>query len=86
MDIPPPWYQLSHPACSGATRGCAGGDPSCREQAAKDGYVAISHYSFCRRDEVRAEPTMSGIGLLVIFAVAAGAAVVGWRKRRRRSA
>ena len=83
MDIPPPWYQLSHPACSGTTRSCAGGDGACRNQAAKDGYVAISNYSFCRRDEVRTEPSMSGLGLVAILAVAAGAAVIGWRRRRR---
>ena len=83
MDVPPPWYQISHPACSGQTRGCSGGDQACREQAAKDGYVAISNYSFCRKDEVHAEPTVSGFGLLAILAVAAGAAVVGWRRRRR---
>ncbi|MFS8068939.1 MAG: hypothetical protein ACMG6S_21470 [Byssovorax sp.] len=84
MDIPPPWYQLSNQGCSGTTRSCSGGDQACREQAEKDGYVAVSTYSFCRRDEVRTEPSVNGLVFLVAtLAIVAGAAVVGWKRRRR---
>lgn len=83
MDIPPPWYQLSNQGCSGTPRRCAGGDQACRELAGKDGYVAISTYAFCRREEVRTEPSASGLVLLAIPLVAAGAAVIGWKRRRR---
>jgi hypothetical protein len=51
MDVAPPWYELSHEVCAGETRGCSGGDAACRQQAEKDGYVAVSLYSFCRREE-----------------------------------
>lgn len=83
MDIAPPWYELSHPACTGVTRSCAGGDEACHAAAAKDGYVAVSNYSFCRRDEVRTEPRLGGLLLMALILVAAGAAVVGLRRRRR---
>jgi hypothetical protein len=81
MDVAPPWYELSHPACGGATRGCSGGDLACREAASKDGYVAVSNYSFCHRSEVRTEPTLSGFLLMAMLLFGVGAASVAWRRR-----
>jgi hypothetical protein len=81
MDVAPPWYELSHPACGGATRGCGGGDLACREAAGKDGYVAISNYSFCHRDEVRTEPSLSGFLLMAVLLMGVGAASVAWRRK-----
>ncbi len=83
MDVAPPWYELSGQTCSGATRGCSGGDVACREQAEKDGYVAVSNYSFCRRDEVRTVPSTGGFLLMALVLVVAGGAVIGWRRRKR---
>ena len=83
MDVAPPWYELTHPGCSGATRGCSGGDAACRDQAVKDGYVAVSLYSYCRRDEVRTEPRLGGLLVMAALVVAGGGAMVAWRRRRR---
>jgi hypothetical protein len=84
MDIAPPWYELGRRGCSGETRGCSGGDEACHAQAEKDGYVAISLYSFCRRDQVRTEPTASGVMLIAALGVvAAGGALVAWKRRKR---
>lgn len=83
MDIAPPWYELSHQGCSGETRGCSGGDGACHDQAAKDGYVAISLYSFCRRDQVRTEPRLGGLLLMAALILAAGGAVMAWKRRKR---
>ncbi len=84
MDVAPPWYELTRSACGGAARGCSGGDEACHAQAAKDGYVAISNYSFCRRDEVRAGPTASGFMLIAaLVVVGAGGALVVWKRRKR---
>jgi hypothetical protein len=83
MDVAPPWYELTHQGCSGETRGCSGGDMACRDQAAKDGYVAVSLYSFCRRDEVRTEPRAGGLLLMALLVIAAGGGAVAWRRRQR---
>ena len=83
MDVAPPWYELTGQACGGAARGCAGPDQACRDQAVKDGYVAVNTYTFCRRDEVRTEPRTGGFLLMAVLLVAVGGAVVGWRRRRR---
>lgn len=80
MDVAPPWYELSHEVCSGETRGCSGGDVACREQAAKDGYVAVSNYSFCRREEVHTMPRPAGWVALLGLAVAVGLMV--WKRTR----
>jgi hypothetical protein len=83
MDIPPPWYELSHEVCSGEMRRCGGGDAACHQQAEKDGYVAVSLYAFCRREEVHTAPRPAGaallVGLLAVISVAL------WRARRARS-
>jgi hypothetical protein len=84
MDVPPPWYTVAGETCSGETRRCGGGDVACREQAERDGYVAISNYSFCRRDEVHTVPTMNAVVVLVLCAAAVAAVVVRRRLRARR--
>ena len=83
MDIAPPWYELSQAGCGGETRRCAGGDQACHADAEKDGYVAISTYSFCRRDEVRTEPRLGGFLLMAALVVAAGGAAMVWKRRKR---
>ncbi len=83
MDIPPPWYTPTARICSGETRGCSGGDAACHQQAARDGFVAISTYSFCRREEIHTVPTPEGAGLLFAFLVLIS--IVLWRVRRARS-
>ena len=83
MDVAPPWYTLSAEVCSGETRLCAGGDAACRQQAGRDGYVAVSLYAFCRREEVRTVPRPAGAVLLL--GLLALVAVVLRRVRRARS-
>lgn len=83
MDVAPPWYTLTAETCSGDTRSCAGGDTACREQARTEGYVAVSNYAFCRRQEVHTIPQPAGAALLV--GVLAAISVVLWRVRRARS-
>jgi hypothetical protein len=83
MDVTPPWYELSHEVCSGETRRCGGGDAVCHQQAEKDGYVAVSLYAFCRREEVYTVPRPAGAALLVALLAVVG--VVLWRVRRARA-
>jgi hypothetical protein len=83
MDVPPPWYELSHDVCFGETRRCGGGDAACRQQVQKDGYIAVSLYSFCRKEEVHTVPRPAGAALLVGFL--AVVAVALWRQRRSRA-
>ena len=85
MDVAPPWTTMTGKTCAGETRRCGGGDATCYAKAERDGYVAISNYSFCKRDEVHTVPT--GSGLFVVLATAAAvvaAAVVLVRRRARR--
>lgn len=87
MDVPPPWYTATGEACSGETRRCGGGDAACRAQAEREGYVAISNYSFCRQDEVHTVPTMNAVVLgVVVFFAAALATFFHFRRRARREA
>ena len=83
MDVPPPWYELTHDICAGETRSCAGGDTACHQQAVRDGYVGVSIYSFCRREEVHTVPRPGGAALL--FALLAAIGIALWRGRRARS-
>jgi len=83
MDVPPPWYELSHEVCSGETRRCGGGDRACHQQAAADGYVSVSLYELCRREEIHAVPRPAGAALLLGLLAAVG--VVLWRVRRARA-
>jgi hypothetical protein len=83
MDVAPPWYELSHEVCAGEVRRCGGGDAACRQQAEKDGYVAVSLYAFCRREEVHTVPRPAGAALLVALLAVVG--VVLWRVRRART-
>jgi hypothetical protein len=82
MDEPPPRYELSHDVCSGETRRCGGGDTACYQQAEKDGYVAVSIYSFCRREEVHTVPRPAGAAVLV--GLLAAVSIILWRLRRAR--
>ena len=83
MDVPPPWYELRHEVCSGETRRCGGGDTVCHQQAQRDGYVAVSLYEFCRREEIHTIPRPAGVALLVGLLAVVGVAL--WRVRRTRS-
>ena len=82
MDVAPPWYSMSAETCSGEARHCAGGDTACRQQAQGDGYVAISTYALCRREEIHTIPRPAGAALLV--SLLATVSVVLWRVRRGR--
>jgi hypothetical protein len=55
---------------------------ACRQQAQKDGYVAVSLYSFCRREEVHTVPRPAGAALLVALLAVVGVAL--WRVCRAR--
>jgi hypothetical protein len=59
------------------------GDAACHQQAEKDGYVAVSLYAFCRREEVHTVPRPAGAALLVALLTVVG--VVLWRVRRART-
>ena len=83
MDVAPPWYTPTAQVCLGETRSCSGGDTACQQQAARDGYVGISLYHFCRRDEVHSVPTAGGAVLAI--GLLAALSVVLWRVRRGRS-
>jgi hypothetical protein len=83
MDEPPPPYELSHEVCWGETRECGRGDMACSQKAEKDGYVAVSRSSFCRREEVHTVPRPAGAALLIALLAAGG--VVLWRVRRARA-
>jgi hypothetical protein len=80
MDVPPPLYELTTEACSGPTRRCGGGDVACYQQAEKDGYVRVSLYAFCRRDEIHTVPRPLGTALLLGLFAAVGVAV--WLRLR----
>jgi hypothetical protein len=84
VDVPPPWYTVAGDTCSGETRSCGGGDDVCRTQAERDGYVAISNYSFCRRAEVHSVPTASGVLLIIVCVGVIAAAIVVAKRRSRR--
>jgi len=84
MDVAPPWYELSHEVCSGETRRCGGGETACVQQAEKDGYVAVSIYSFCRREEVHTVPRPAGAALLVGLLAAISVALRRVRRARSR--
>ena len=87
MDITPPWFKLTGEACSGPSESCAGGDGACIARVTRDGYVAISNYAYCRADEVRTVPTVSGAVLAVGLVAGLGvAALVRWRRRSRPAA
>jgi hypothetical protein len=83
LDVPPPWYSLSVETCSGRTRICPGGDTACREGVARDGYVAISNYEFCRRDDLRTLPRPAGVAVLLGVLLAAALAVRSVRRLRQ---
>ncbi len=82
VDVPPPWYELSAETCTGDARRCGGGDVACRRQAEKDGYVAVSLYEFCRKDDVHTIPRPAGVVVLLGLLALGGAAV---RRARRRA-
>ncbi len=83
MDVSPPWYTPTSETCLGETLRCGGGDQACHRQAEHDGYVAVSLYTFCRREDVRTVPRPAGAALLVGFLVLVSIAL--WRVRRARS-
>jgi len=82
VDVPPPWYALSIDGCASNTRICVGSDAACRDRAQHDGYVAISTYQFCKRDDVRTVPRPAG-GVLIFAVVLGGAFVVRLLRRKR---
>jgi hypothetical protein len=82
MDEPPPWHELSRRICYGETRRCGGGDAACRREAENDGYVSVSLYDFCRREEIHTVPRPASAALLV--GLLAVISVVLWRVRRLR--
>lgn len=70
MDVAPEWHSdWSRRTCGGEERRCDGGDKACREQAKSEGYVQISLYSLCRKEDLRSEPGTTA------YVAAAGAAV-----------
>jgi hypothetical protein len=85
MDVAPPWYTVSGETCSGETRRCGGGDAACQAQAERDGYVPISIYSFCKRDEVRTVPTLNAVVMLALCLAVLAAAVLALTRRARRT-
>jgi hypothetical protein len=70
-------------AAAALNHACRGGDAACHQQAEKDGYVAVSLYAFCRREEVHTVPRPAGAALLVALLAVVG--VVLWRVRRART-
>jgi hypothetical protein len=86
MDVAPEWHEdWTRTQCSGETRRCAGGDQACANAAQKDGYVFISNYTLCRKEQVTHTPgtaTYTSIGAGAVGLIVAG--VVVWRLTRRR--
>lgn len=85
VDVVPEWYEdWSRASCGAETRRCGGGDQACSAQAAKDGYVRISNYSFCPKDRVEHEPGVAGYAAIGVTLFAALAAGFMWSRRSRR--
>jgi hypothetical protein len=82
VDVSPPWYTPTAQVCLGETRSCEGGDTACHQQAVRDGYVGISIYRYCRRDDVHTVPRPAGAVLAI--GLLAALSVVLWRVRRGR--
>jgi hypothetical protein len=87
MDVAPEWHEdWTRTDCAGQTRRCAGGDKACAEEAQRDGYVFISLYSLCKKEEVVHSPgtaAYASIGVGGALVIAAGVVIaLRWRRKR----